>query len=98
MIGVGAGRSLARGESWTLADQVTTTRLGLIVNFCALGLPGPGFDRLTVTVGAVALALGGVDGLVARRPGSTVGGAAYDEAVDTLFILLLDIGLVSLWG
>lgn len=98
VIGVGAGRSLARGESWTLADQVTTTRLGLIVIFCALGLPGPGFDWLAVTVGAVALALDGVDGFVARRTGSTATGAIYDEAVDALFILLLGIGLVSLWG
>jgi|GEM_PF-1676026 len=98
VIGVGAGRSLARGESWTLADQVTTTRLGLIVIFCALGLPGPGFSWLAVTVGAVALALDGVDGFVARRTGSTVAGAIYDEAVDALFILLLGIGLVSLWG
>lgn len=38
ILGVGAGRSLRRGEPWTLADHVTTTRLGLILVFCATTL------------------------------------------------------------
>lgn len=98
VIGIGAGRSMMRSERWTLADHVTTTRLGLIVIFCAVGLPGPGFSWSVVTIAAVALALDGVDGFIARRTGSTVAGAGYDEAVDALFILLLGLGLVSLWG
>lgn len=98
VIGIGAGRSLVRREPWMPADHVTTTRLGLIVIFCAVGLPGPGFSWPAVTIAAVALALDGVDGFVARRTGSTVAGAFYDEAVDALFILLLGLGLVSLWG
>lgn len=49
-------------------------------------------------IAAVALAFDGVDGFIARRTGSTVGGAYYDEAVDALFIVLLGMGLVALWG
>ena len=99
VIGVGAGRSLTRRvEPWTLADHVTTTRLGLIVIFCAVAWSGPGFSWPAVTIAAVALALDDVDGFVARRTGSTVAGAYYDEAVDALFVLLLGLGLVPLWG
>lgn len=98
VIGVGAGRSLGRREPWMPADHVTTVRLGLIVIFCALALPGSGFSWPAVTIAAVALALDGVDGFVARRTGSTDAGAFYDEAVDALFILLLGLGLVPVWG
>lgn len=98
VIAAGSGRSLLRRERWTPADTITTTRLGLIVVFCSLAWLQPGFGWPAVVVGAVALALDGVDGAIARRTGSTDAGAAYDEAVDALFVLILGIGLIPLWG
>lgn len=98
VIAIGAGQSLFRREPWMLADHITTTRLGLIIVWCAL-VPGEtGFSWPAVIVGAVALALDGPDGVVARKTGGTHAGAAYDEAVDALTILLLGIGLAPLWG
>lgn len=98
VVAIGAGRSIRRWDHWTLADHVTTFRLGLIVVFCALAWDGPGFPWPAVALGAVALALDAMDGMVARRYGSTAAGAAYDEAVDALFILVLGLGLVPVWG
>lgn len=98
IIAVAGGRSFMRRGPWTLADDITTTRLGLILIFCALALGEPGFSWLATVVGAVALALDGVDGVVARYLGSTAAGAAFDESVDALFILLLGLGLIPLWG
>lgn len=95
---VGAGQSLLRREPWMLADHITTTRLGLIIVWCALVADQTGFSWPAVLVGAVALALDAADGVAARKTGSTHAGAAYDEAVDALTILLLGIGLTPLWG
>ncbi|MEX5274589.1 CDP-alcohol phosphatidyltransferase family protein [Kocuria sp. CPCC 205235] len=98
--GVGAIRSLLRRDSWTRADDLTTLRLGVIVIVTALflGHDGPGFTWTAVVLGATALAMDGLDGKIARSTGSTRAGALYDEAVDALFILILSMGLVPLWG
>ncbi len=98
IIAVAGSRSFMRRDPWTLADHITTTRLGLIIVFCALILGAPGFNWLATAVGAVALALDGIDGVAARHIGTTTAGAVFDESVDALFILLLGLGLISLWG
>lgn len=95
---LGAGRSLTRREPWGRADDITTLRLGLLLVFTALVVDGPGFGWAAVAVGALALALDAVDGPVARRSGQTAAGAAYDETVDALVVLVLALGLVPLWG
>lgn len=98
IIAVAGSRSFIRRDPWTLADHITTTRLGLIINFCAMTLTAPGFNWPATTVGAVALALDGIDGVAARCVGTTASGAVFDESVDALFILLLGLGLIPLWG
>ncbi|WP_315277424.1 CDP-alcohol phosphatidyltransferase family protein [Kocuria carniphila] len=97
---IGSARSLLRRDSWTSADDLTTLRLGFIVIVTALFLAddGPGFTWTAVVLGATALAMDGLDGKIARSTGSTRAGALYDEAVDALFILILSMGLVPLWG
>lgn len=97
---IGAARSLLRRDPWTRADDLTTFRLGLIVIVTALFLvgEGPGFSWTAVTLGGTALAMDGLDGKIARRTGSTRAGALYDETVDALFILILSVALVALWG
>lgn len=97
---VGAARSLSRRDPWTRADDLTTVRLGLIVMVCAVFLAGggSGFSWPAVALGGTALAMDGLDGKVARRAGSTRAGALYDETVDALFILILSVALVDLWG
>lgn len=100
MAAIGATRSLLRHDSWTVADDLTTLRLGLVVVFTALVLRsgGPEFPWFAVLLGAVALALDGADGNIARRAGTTRAGGLYDETVDALFILILSVGLVPVWG
>lgn len=98
IIAVAGSRSFIRRDPWTLADHITTTRLGLIINFCAMTLTAPGFNWPATTVGAAALALDGIDGVAARYVGTTASGAVFDESVDALFILLLGLGLIPLWG
>lgn len=97
---IGAARSLLRQDSWTRADDLTTLRLGLIVIVTALSLAddGPGLTWPAVVLGGVALAMDGLDGRIARSAGSTRAGGLYDETVDALFILILSIALVPLWG
>src|SRR5699024_2439571 len=98
LIAVAGSRSFIRRDTWSLADPITTTRLGLIINFCAMTRTAPGFNWPATTVGAVALALDGIDGVAARCVGTTASGAVFDESVDALFILLLGLGLIPLWG
>jgi len=98
IIAVAGSRSFIRRDPWTLADHITTTRLGLIIIFCAMTLTAPGFNWPATTVGAAALALDGIDGVAARYVGTTASGAVFDESVDALFILLLGLGLIPLWG
>lgn len=100
---IGAGRSLVRSEPWGRADDITTARLGLLLVFTALILGGTGFGWAAVAVAALGLTLDAVDGKVARNarssdPGCTDAGAAYDESVDALVVLVLSLGLVPLWG
>ena len=96
----GSARSLLRSEPWTAADDLTSARFGAVVVVTALLLSRetPAFPWPAVALGAVALALDGVDGQVARRRGTTRAGAAYDETVDALFVLVLSVALVPLWG
>ena len=98
IIAVASSRSFMRRDPWTLADHITITRLGLIIIFCATALTAPGFNWPATAVGAVALALDGIDGVAARHIGTTAAGAVFDESVDALFILLLGLGLIPLWG
>ena len=98
LIGLGAGRSLFRQERWQLADDITTLRLGLIMVFTALILNDVGFSWPAVVVAAVALLLDACDGYVARRTRTTSAGGDFDESVDSLFILVLSIALVPVWG
>lgn len=95
---IGAARSLAHREPWGPADDITTIRLGLVIVFAALVPADHRFGWAAIGVGAIALALDGVDGRVARRTVRTDAGAEYDETVDALFILVLALALVPLWG
>ena len=98
LIGLGAGRSLFRAEKWQPADDITTLRLGLIMVFTALILGDVGFSWPAVIVATVALLLDACDGYVARRTRTTSAGGDFDESVDALFILVLSIALVPVWG
>ena len=96
---IGVGPRLRRGRPWTPADTVTACRLGLvIVCTCLIVHPQPGLTWAAVVLGSLALALDGVDGFVARRTQVTEAGAGFDETVDALFILILALALVPMWG
>lgn len=97
---VGSTRSLLRRPPWTAADDITTARLGVVVVVTALLLADgrPGFSWPAVLLGYAALSMDAADGLVARRTGSTDAGALYDESVDAVFLLVLAIALVPVWG
>ena len=70
----------------------------MIVTALILVGDGPGFSWSAVALGGAALAMDGLDGKIARSTGSTRAGALYDETVDALFILILSVALVALWG
>ncbi|SDS90531.1 Phosphatidylglycerophosphate synthase [Brevibacterium siliguriense] len=96
---IGVGPRLRRGRPWTPADTVTACRLALIVVCtCQIIHSPPGLNWSAVIIGALALALDGVDGFVARRTQITEAGAGFDETVDALFVLILALALVPLWG
>ena len=96
---IGVGPRLRRGRPWTPADTVTACRLGLvIVCTCLIIHSQPGLTWAAVIVGSLALALDGLDGFVARRTQVTEAGAGFDETVDAVFILILALALVPLWG
>lgn len=96
---VGIGPRLRRGRPWTPADTVTVCRLGLVIVCTSLIIHSqPGLNWSAVVVGSLALALDGLDGFVARRTQVTEAGAGFDETVDALFILILALALVPLWG
>lgn len=99
ILAIGVGPRLRRGRPWTPADVVTAARLGVvIVCACLIIHSQPGLNWPAVIIGSSALALDGLDGFVARRTKVTAAGAAFDEAVDALFILILGLALVPLWG
>ncbi|SFV21928.1 CDP-alcohol phosphatidyltransferase family protein [Micrococcus terreus] len=96
----GSARSLRRSDPWTAADDLTSLRCAAVVVVTALLLDREtlAFPWPAVLLGAVALAMDGVDGQVARRRGTTRAGARFDEDVDALFVLILSIALVPVWG
>lgn len=99
VLAVGAGPRLRLGGPWTPADTVTACRLALIVVcVCQIIHSPPGLNWSAVIIGALALALDGLDGFVARRTQVTEAGAGFDETVDALFILILGLALVPMWG
>ena len=76
------------------ADWVTLARATLVAGVAALvadsfGRPAP--VALLVSLAAVALALDGVDGWVARRTRTGALGARFDGEVDALLILVLSV-------
>lgn len=101
----GPGRS-RRPEAPTPADLVTGGR-GLLVLACAvlvgLALSSGESPRTwwLAAIAALAWALDGVDGFVARRTGTeTVHGARLDSGVDGALVLVMAVALVQVapWG
>ncbi len=84
------GRAMAAGA----ANQVTLARATLVGGVTALvaaGATGPQLLVL-VAIGAVALALDGLDGYLARRNNTvSVLGARFDMEVDAFLILVLSV-------
>ena len=77
------------GETLGPADRITLLRADLVCAVAAVAVSG---GSVTVLVGlaAIALALDGVDGRVARRTGTvTELGARFDTEVDAFLILVL---------
>ena len=89
------------------ANQITLVRATLVVPVAALTLqpapPTAGALWWIVAISAVALALDGVDGLVARRRGQeTRFGARFDMELDAFLMLVLSVlvwrtGRVDAW-
>ena len=84
------------------ANLVTLGRAVLVGGVTALvvtALQRPVPTALLVTVAAVALALDGVDGYVARRTGtSSALGARFDMEVDAFLILVLSVFAAGVFG
>lgn len=85
------------------ADQVTLARATLTGGVTALvadTLAGsPASPTLLVTVASVALVLDAVDGVVARRTGtSSAQGARFDMEVDAFLILMLSVAVAVQLG
>ncbi len=79
-----------------LANRVTLFRATLVLPICALALgspvPGAAARWWIVVFGTVAMALDGVDGLVARRSrGVTRFGARFDMELDAFLLLTLSV-------
>jgi phosphatidylglycerophosphate synthase len=92
----------AAGPRFGVANTVTTLRGGMIAVLPALILAPGGVDPVTawavVFFGALALALDGLDGKLARRLGeSSAFGAHFDMEVDAAFVLFLS-GVVAATG
>ena len=84
------------------ANQVTLVRATLVGGVAALVADSvrghPPVAVLTI-LAAVALALDAVDGLVARRTGTTSAlGARFDMEVDAFLILVLSVLVAESWG
>ena len=98
----GLGRR--RAELFGPANAVTATRsmlVGLVTALVVASFMGAISVALLVTLVAVALALDGVDGYVARRTGSESElGARFDMEVDAYLLLVLciyDVRYVGWW-
>lgn len=86
------GLALARNfaSHWSLANVVTSIRLGLVAGVTG-ALVGQ-WSAWLWGVSLMALLLDGVDGWTARRRGETSGfGARFDMEVDAAFILVLSL-------
>ncbi|MFB7892602.1 CDP-alcohol phosphatidyltransferase family protein [Microbacterium sp. NPDC056044] len=99
-------RAIARGrvERFGPANAVTATRsmlVGLVTALVAASFAHTVPTALLVTLAAVALALDGVDGYVARRTHSESElGARFDMEVDAFLLLVLcvcDVRFVGWW-
>ena len=92
---LGAGLQRAGMRTLGPANAVTLGRASLVAGVTALvvtSLSRPVPTPLLVTLVAVALALDGVDGQVARRTNSTTRlGARFDMEVDAFLILVLSV-------
>jgi phosphatidylglycerophosphate synthase len=90
-------RALRRSGARTFgpANQVTLARATLVGGVAALtasSVSGPAPVAVLVGLAAVALALDGVDGQVARRTGTTSPlGARFDMEIDAVLILVLSV-------
>jgi phosphatidylglycerophosphate synthase len=101
---VAGGAALRAGLSgFGWADRVTLLR-GLLVALMIPCLPTPDHQPwLPLILGAVALALDGVDGAIARRTGTASAfGARFDMETDALTVLMLSAlvaaeGRVGAW-
>jgi phosphatidylglycerophosphate synthase len=86
--------SMGRARAAGAANQVTLARATLVGGVTALvaeGTQGPGIVVL-VAIGAVALALDGLDGYLARRFDTVSAlGARFDMEVDAFLILVLSV-------
>jgi phosphatidylglycerophosphate synthase len=92
----------AAGPRFGVANMVTTLRGGMIAALPALILAPGSVDPVTAWavagVGALALALDGLDGRLARRLNeSSAFGARFDMEVDAAFVLFLS-GVVAATG
>jgi phosphatidylglycerophosphate synthase len=97
-------RALGRSRSLGPADHVTlfrSTLTGCVFALVADTVRAPAPGALLAGIAAVALALDGVDGQVARRTGTASPlGARFDMEVDAFLILVLSIfaaGSAGLW-
>jgi len=100
VLGVGLRRTGMRALG--PANAVTLGRATLVAGVTALvatSLTAPVPLPVLVTLIAVALALDGVDGQVARRTGSTTRlGARFDMEVDAFLILVLSVFVAGTFG
>ncbi len=100
LLGLGLRRSGATALG--PANLVTLARALLVGGVTALVVSSaqrPVHQALLVTVAAVALALDGVDGQVARRTGtSSELGARFDMEVDAFLILVLSVVVAGTFG
>jgi phosphoglycerol transferase MdoB-like AlkP superfamily enzyme len=88
------GMARYRASRLGLADWVTLARATLAVGVAALvadSFLGHAPVALLVSVSAVALALDGVDGWIARRTATGTLGAQFDGEVDAFLILVLSV-------
>jgi phosphatidylglycerophosphate synthase len=90
------------GAGWGTANTVTLVRgilAGGVTALVADSLWGPAPVALLVAIAAVALALDGVDGQVARRTGTTSRlGARFDMETDAILVLVLSVFVAGSLG
>lgn len=91
-----------RSERFGAANAVTATRsmlVGVVTAMVVASFWGEASAALFVSIVAVALALDGVDGYVARRTGSESElGARFDMEVDAFLLLVLSVYVAPFVG